>query len=259
MLYTIGVVIVARNAESFITQALESVKNQTLKPNQVVVVDDGSTDGTASILEAWQSQIPHLILIKTNQKGIGPGRNIGNEACQTDYIAVLDSDDLLDSQAIQAYAEFIYRHKDADLIYADCAYFWKNPTQSFKLAYSDFSSSSAYKWRIMGGLVIPFKHSGMLYRKSTVMELGGYDENLKEKLDVDLFLKFVTRNKQIFHLGTVTALHRKHQKQLSVKRRVSGIKTYYKLIDRYEAKPLYRLIFKVLRTVFELSKALFKM
>jgi glycosyltransferase involved in cell wall biosynthesis len=88
----IAVVIPVYNAGRMILRALESVFNQTLRPNEVIIVDDGSTDDSVTVIN--QSKYKHLVsLISISNNGPSYARNVGINASKSQYIALLDADD----------------------------------------------------------------------------------------------------------------------------------------------------------------------
>jgi glycosyltransferase involved in cell wall biosynthesis len=89
----VTVVIAAYNAEKFIRQALESVLAQKLKDIELIVVDDGSTDGTRQILESCSDH--RLTVIRQHNSGVSAARNIGLAAARAPYVFFLDADDIL--------------------------------------------------------------------------------------------------------------------------------------------------------------------
>lgn len=92
---SISVVIPAFNAEDYIVEALESVAGQSRKPDQVVVVDDGSTDGTYEVVESWShGKKLNLHLLHQENRGLPGARNAGIRHATTDLVALLDADDV---------------------------------------------------------------------------------------------------------------------------------------------------------------------
>lgn len=86
----ISVVIPTHNRSSTIARALASVYQQTSPADEIIVVDDGSTDGSAA---AIRRTYPHVDLIEQNNQGVSAARNAGIKRAQYDWIALLDSDD----------------------------------------------------------------------------------------------------------------------------------------------------------------------
>jgi glycosyltransferase involved in cell wall biosynthesis len=87
---SISVVIPTRNRLPWLVACLESVISQHVPAAEVVVVDDGSTDGTS---EAVRSRFPGVRVLRTNGEGPAKARNVGIAAACSEYVAFLDSDD----------------------------------------------------------------------------------------------------------------------------------------------------------------------
>lgn len=94
----VTVVIAAYNAEKFIQETLDSVTAQSIENLELIVVDDGSTDGTLDILRAFADR--RLILIRQENKGVSAARNAGLAVARAPYIFFLDADDVLSPDAL---------------------------------------------------------------------------------------------------------------------------------------------------------------
>lgn len=103
---SIGVIVPSYNRAHLIIDALESIRGQTHPPQQVILVDDGSTDTTREVIEKWQSshQLPFVFnYIYQKNKGVGAARNTGIEyACGNHWLAFLDSDDIWSKTHLQS-------------------------------------------------------------------------------------------------------------------------------------------------------------
>ncbi|MCP4075124.1 MAG: glycosyltransferase family 2 protein, partial [Gammaproteobacteria bacterium] len=86
----ISVIIPSYNRESTLIRALNSVLNQSSKADEIIVIDDGSTDNTANRI---RQQFPSVKLIQQTNQGVSAARNTGIKATQFEWIALLDSDD----------------------------------------------------------------------------------------------------------------------------------------------------------------------
>jgi glycosyltransferase involved in cell wall biosynthesis len=88
---TVSLVMTAWNAEAFIEEALRSVLAQSTPPSEIIVVDDGSTDGTGELARSLDERV---LVLRQDNAGIGPARTAGIARSTGDLIAFLDADDL---------------------------------------------------------------------------------------------------------------------------------------------------------------------
>ena len=92
----ISVIIPAYNVENYIEKCIESVINQTFRNIEIIVIDDGSTDGTTSIIRRYSKKDRRIVPIYKKNSGVSDSRNIGIDKFTGDYVFFLDSDDWID-------------------------------------------------------------------------------------------------------------------------------------------------------------------
>lgn len=105
----------AYNVEPYIEEAIESVISQTVLPLELIIVNDGSTDGTANVIASYSNN-PIIKVITTENRGLGPARNLGREHARGEYIYFFDSDDLLPNNFIELINMYILMYGLPDLI-----------------------------------------------------------------------------------------------------------------------------------------------
>ena len=255
---TLAVSIAARDASKFIGATLDSLVEQTRQPDQVIVYDDGSTDETLAIVRRFESLLKNLIIIEGGESvGISKARNRANAVAQTDFIAVLDADDTFLPETVEHYLAFLDANPGTDLIYADTRVFNEEMKRGTARRYPGFVNDRQAIRKTLGSALIPFKHSSMVYDRKTINEIGGYDESLPIKVDVDLFLRFFANQKRVLKLDETTSCHRKHDRQISTKR-IHGLKIYHRLIKTYEPDPMMRGILLSTRIPFEFAKLILR-
>jgi glycosyltransferase involved in cell wall biosynthesis len=120
----VSVVIPAYNGASFLAEALDSVLGQTRPPEEVVVVDDGSTDGTAAVAARYGA--PVLVHRQAN-RGIGAARNAGVALTSGDHIAFLDADDLWEPRKLERQLELLAKDPDLEIVFGHLAEFRAGP------------------------------------------------------------------------------------------------------------------------------------
>lgn len=115
VLPTISVIVPSYNVERYISAALESLINQTVVPDEIIIIDDGSTDGTKAIIERSKASFD-FIFISTSNQGQGAARNLGIEVASCDYLYFFDADDLLDKFTIEKIKCEILSNEHPDII-----------------------------------------------------------------------------------------------------------------------------------------------
>jgi glycosyltransferase involved in cell wall biosynthesis len=97
----LSIIIPVYNVEPYLAECLDSVFSQdNIAVCEVIIVNDGSTDGSVSIIERYQKKYPELIVVHQENKGLSGARNTGINCAKGDYLYFLDSDDFLLQDAV---------------------------------------------------------------------------------------------------------------------------------------------------------------
>lgn len=111
----VSVIIPVYNVRPYLCEALDSVINQTHKDLEIIVIDDGSTDGSGDICDAYAERDSRVTVIHQENRGLGAARNAGLERMTGDAVAFLDSDDAYAPDFVKLTAEAMIC-KDADMV-----------------------------------------------------------------------------------------------------------------------------------------------
>lgn len=114
----VTVIIPVYNGEAYIDDAIRSVLGQTYPSTEIIVVDDGSTDGTHARLAAYAPRVQCIRNAQSNGTASVP-RNVGMGQSTGEYISFLDSDDIMVPDRIEKRAEFLASHAEAGLVFSD--------------------------------------------------------------------------------------------------------------------------------------------
>jgi glycosyltransferase involved in cell wall biosynthesis len=128
---TITIIIPVYNVENYVNETLLSIKNQISQPNEVIVIDDGSTDGSSNILDNFRD-LQGWKIIQTLNQGLGLTRNYGRSIAKSEYIYFLDSDDVVKNNFIYRMREIIHQYNKPDVILFSGESFDDNDTNNKK-------------------------------------------------------------------------------------------------------------------------------
>jgi|AntRauTorcE11897_2_1112592.scaffolds.fasta_scaffold12564_2 teichuronic acid biosynthesis glycosyltransferase TuaG len=106
---TLSVVTATHDAAEYLGRSVRSVAEQTMPVAEHIIVDDGSTDETAAVVEGLQSRFPHLVYIHQRQQGSAAARNRGIHEATGRYVAFLDADDWWRPEKVEHQVEFMRR------------------------------------------------------------------------------------------------------------------------------------------------------
>ncbi|MEG4109372.1 glycosyltransferase family 2 protein [Microcoleus sp. S13_C5] len=188
----VSVIIPAYNAESFIEETLKSVLAQTYPAIEVLVVDDGSQDRTAEIVEKISKKYSHVQLVKQQNAGVAAARNLGIQKSRGEYIAPIDADDIWYPENIEKQVQCMLEGgEEVGVVYS-----W-----TVDLDEKGWLTGGFRSYRIEGdvyGTLIGHNFIGnasaSLIRRSCLEKVGVYDKTLKERNaqgceDWDLYLR----------------------------------------------------------------------
>lgn len=125
----VSIIVPCYNSETYLERCMNSLLNQTLKDIEIILIDDGSTDGTLNLLKKYEKEYPNIVSVVAlaKNKGLGNARNVGISKASGEYIGFVDSDDYVDCDMF----ETLYQKAIADksqLI--ECDFVWEYPNKN---------------------------------------------------------------------------------------------------------------------------------
>lgn len=179
----VSVVIPVFNDEAHVSRAIESALAQTLKDIEVIVVDDGSTDGTPQAAREYEDRITY---IRKQNGGAGSARNAGIVASVGRYISFLDSDDLFLPAKSALQAAVLDDHPEVGLCYGASQGI---DSRDGGIAILNDVSACGPSDRSDTPLPPFFSTPSFLARREILLQVGGYDETIRSGQDTDLRLR----------------------------------------------------------------------
>ena len=181
----VSVIIPAFNAARFIAETLTSAQAQTWPDLEIIVVDDGSTDDTAAIVEAAAATDPRITLIRQANAGVAAARNAAIAAAKGDYVAPLDADDLWHPENISAQVAALERAGPGTAV----AYAWHVRIDAAGRICGNgprvlVEEGAAALARVVERDFIG-NGSSTVIRRGCILEVGGYDPTLRARQGED--------------------------------------------------------------------------
>ena len=187
---TISVIITTYNDGEYLKRSIPSVLGQSLKPTEIIVVDDGSEDETAKIIvnKFNESVEVPIIFIKKGNGGPSSSRNVGIKIATGEFVAFLDADDELTSDSIKLRYD-IMDGLDLDYasVYCTAIHDFDGKSQFLQ---NVFETDGAIDGSLVGRKIgIPGGPPYHLFRRKALNEVDGYNESLKFSEDFELILR----------------------------------------------------------------------
>lgn len=197
----VSVVLAARNEAARIQEALDSVLAQTLVDFELIVVDDGSLDATADIVEAQADE--RIRLLRAPHSGLAGALNRGLGMALAPFVARQDADDASLPPRLERQASFLGAHPGVAVV--GTRWQEEGPDGEEVRPRTPFTAGP-----VNGALLRhnPIAHSTAMFRREAVQALGGYDERLPFAQDYDLWLRLAATGASLWNLDELLAIRR---------------------------------------------------
>ncbi|MFI6262300.1 glycosyltransferase family 2 protein [Micromonospora sp. NPDC051006] len=226
----ISVCIAVRDRPQLLVKSIQSVLANSFSDFEIVVVDDGSAvparDGLA---EAGLLADRRILVVRQEPTGISAARNAALRVARGRTVTVLDSDDELAPDGLARIHDFLSR-TGARWVYTDYEEFVGDSARVIRLP--SYPDSRRMLWSVLTRPRLPFKHSGMSIDRQLLLQLGGYDEQMSIKVDVELVLRALSTGVHLQRLDQPVVRFHRHSGNIS-RRRLAGVAAWRKMIKKY--------------------------
>lgn len=224
----VSVIIPCYNREQFIAETVNSVIAQTWPNIELIVVDDGCSDGSRKVLESFGQRLTILEHPGRTNRGQSAAINLGMSHSTGDYLAILDSDDLYTIDKIEKQVFFLEKNPDVGLVYANCMYIDANGNDLYEMYYSAHKPPNGSE-RVLEDCCFNVP-SNSLFRRSVFEKVGFFDETLRSAQDHDYAIRIaeVTR---IGYIDKCLWSYRRHGGSISNTRTLERWKNGFKILE----------------------------
>jgi glycosyltransferase involved in cell wall biosynthesis len=187
------------NGERFLKEALDNIFEQSYRPLEVVVVDDGSTDGTKAVANSFGDKVRYLW-----QSNAGPwvARNFGISAAKGEFLAFLDADDLWHGEKLVRHMARFQKRPELEVSVCMIQNFWVSELRQEEMKFKNDRRSKP-----IPGYVCP----GIVCRRSQFEQVGLFNKDLQHAAATDWFLRANRKGTVVELLPEVLVFRRLHQ------------------------------------------------
>ncbi len=219
MQFSVLLSIYFKEKPAFLDLALASLVNQTLVPDEILLIEDGPlTDELYRVIDRFQQQYPKIfkIIKLPENKGLGNALRIGVEACTYDIIARMDSDDICLPERFEKQIAFLESRPDIAVVGANIEQFDEVPgdLKIFRIMPVEGDALRSYS-RFRS----PVNHPSIVFRKAAVLDSGNYDGSILLWEDFALFIRMLKKGYKFYNIQEVLLYFRVGSGIDSIKRR----------------------------------------
>lgn len=221
----VSIIVPAFNAERYIAETLDSVLRQTYRNFECIVVDDGSSDGTADVVRRYCKRDSRIRLVLQSNAGPSAARNRAIKLSRGEFILPLDADDRIHPLYVGTALSVFAMHPDVRLVYCRASYFGAVKGKWHLPAY-DYDRMTAHNCIFVS----------CMYRRSDAVRVGLYDETFRQGYeDWDFLLRLLGRDDRVVRIPMHMFYYRQHPvAEGSVNTKAAGMDD--ELLARIEAK-----------------------
>ncbi|BAQ64668.1 glycosyltransferase [Geminocystis sp. NIES-3709] len=211
--FLVSIIIPTYNCSKYIIEAIESVFSQSYQNLEIIVIDDGSTDDTKTIIEPYLNRIYYFY--QENQ-GASKARNLGIEKAKGELIAFLDADDFfLLPTKLSEQVTYFETEPYLGIVHSGWQIVDENGNKiKDKKPWQDFPNMNLDIWLLNGPPALP---SGMMFSRDWLLKIGGFDNSLRQFEDCDLILRLMLKGCKAVWLKKVTLAYRQHSNNTTLK------------------------------------------
>lgn len=229
--YSVLMSLYIKEKPDYLKQSIDSMLQQTIMPDEIIIVKDGPlTDELDKVLFEYQTKFPNLFRIVASEKNIGLGQalNLGLKNCSNELVARMDTDDISLPLRCEKQLEMFKRNPELSIVGTWIDEFYDDPDEIIATRIVPITHDEIYKFAKRRSA---FNHPSVMYRKSKVLECGGYSD-LRRNQDVDLFGRMLFAGCKAGNIEESLLLFRSNKNLLKRRRSWENTVSYISTIRR---------------------------
>lgn len=232
----VSVIVIFLNSADFLTEAVESVLAQTHELWELILVDDGSADGSTEIAKAYAASQPHRIFYLEHDRhqnlGMSASRNLGIKHARGEYIAFLDADDYWLAERLETHLKVLEAHPEVGMVFGSTLYWysWSGQPEDAQRDFmpeirvhenSLFQPPQSLLPFLDGRMEVPCTCS-ILVRSEAVTKVGGFEKSFRGMYEDQAFYAKIFLSVPVLATRDCLAWYRQHPQSHSSKSDQTG-------------------------------------
>lgn len=199
--FVVSIIVPVYNGEAFLAEAVDNIRQQGWQPLEIIIIDDGSTDGTAGVANSIKGNVRY---VHQSNQGPAAARNRGLEMADGNVIGFLDADDLWPEKKIETQLGYLYENPSVDIVLGKTQFMRQSGVVNGKKAYEEYLKPGIF-----------LNLGSGLFRKSVFDKVGFFDPELYYSEDADWFIRARELKVSIALIDQITLLYRIHQNNMT--------------------------------------------
>ncbi|MGY6529663.1 MAG: glycosyltransferase family 2 protein [Cyanobacterium sp.] len=209
-IYTITIAIPVFNGEKYLKQAIESALLQSKKADEILVINNNSSDNTLKICQNYEPRI--RVVSHPQTLSMADNWTSCFREAKSDFVMICHADDELFPRAVEETYKVIKEHPEVDHIFGQTWLY--NGERSFPNASEKFGLLTSEEYLLRSCRSYYHYNSGTTTRKDLVLSIGGYNNEFKHITDVDFFIRVGLRARSVYAIDKPLGTYRIHQNNL---------------------------------------------
>lgn len=221
---TVSVIVIFLNPQPFFEEAIESIFRQTFADWELLLIDDGSSDGSTELARGYAAAHPGRIRFFEHpgraNLGMSAARNLGLRHARGKYLAFLDADDVYLPPRLEKHVRILDRYADIDMVQSDLIFWYSWQPAAERLCDDQVRPFLAAGDRVLAPpeglltvLAAPFFSAGICnitVRREVALELGGFEPQFRALYEDQVFVSKIYLEKRVYVLQDYLAKYRRH-------------------------------------------------
>lgn len=225
----VSIVMAVRNESVYLQQCLSSITENGLNNYELIIVDDASTDDTPQILSRHKEKFHNIVLLNNKTPiGLAASLNRALAKARSDLILRIDGDDIMMNSRIFEQVTFMNDHKDIDVMGSNVTLIDGRDVEIGRTNFPE--SNDEIKQKLKKENVIA--HPSVIFRKNSIVKIGGYDETFKRSQDYELWRRCLV-NGLNFHNSSKSLVWYRYTKKNNFKKSVAQFVSYTRISYKY--------------------------